>query len=58
MICKIFIGREIYTKIGIIFEDFNMFIANRKDVFIYCWLIIDLLLIFLLISCWFKMTAC
>ena len=29
-----------------IIEDFNMFIANRKDVFIYCSLIIDLLQIF------------
>ena len=36
MICKISIGRETYTKIGIIIEDFSMFIANRKVVCIYC----------------------
>ena len=42
MICKISIGREIYTKISIIIENFNMFIAIRKVVFIYCRFIIDL----------------
>ena len=31
MICKISIGREIYTKIGIIIEDFNNNKCNNKS---------------------------
>ena len=46
MICKISIGKAIYTKIGIIIEDFNMFIANRKRLYLF---IVDLLLALLLI---------
>ena len=60
MICKISIGRAIYTRIGIIIEDFNMFIANRKRLYLFIVSsFIDLLLILLLISCWFIiMIAC
>ena len=51
MICKISIGRAIYTKIGTIIEDFNMFIANRKRLYLFIVSsFIDLLLILLLIS--------
>ena len=60
MICKISIGRAIYTKIGTIIEDFNMFIANRKRLYLFIVSsFIDLLLILLLISYWFIiMIAC
>ena len=46
MICKISIGREIYTKIGIIIEYFNMFIAICKRLYLF---IVDLLLALVLI---------